>query len=258
MFLYETHMHTKEGSLCSQTPVKQMMEELAKRNYSGVIITDHFFTSTSYTPDRNLPWPEQMKVFYKSYENAYKVANDLGIDVFFGFELQMISYDILIYGVSIEYLISHPEFQRFSPVVIMNEAKLRGKGTDDVLAEAFIDLSKTVHEQGGYLTCAHPCRARPHPIDEFVLNNMDGIELYNGTYTHNHYPEIVYDAAKKYNLNIQSGSDAHSTDKLNNGVYFNKKPADIYEFISLLKQKPLLKAFQSKNKIDPENPEMVG
>ena len=42
-YLYETHMHTSEGSACGQSAGAEMARAYAENGYTGIIVTDHFF-----------------------------------------------------------------------------------------------------------------------------------------------------------------------------------------------------------------------
>ena len=56
-YLYETHMHTSEGSACGQSAGAEMARAYAENGYTGIIVTDHFFYGNT-AADRRLPWSE--------------------------------------------------------------------------------------------------------------------------------------------------------------------------------------------------------
>ena len=69
MFKYDTHIHTKEGSLCATASGSYQAEAYKDAGYTGIIITDHFFRGNT-TIRRDLPWEERIDLFCKGYENA--------------------------------------------------------------------------------------------------------------------------------------------------------------------------------------------
>ncbi len=85
MYKYETHMHTMEASACAHSGGADMADKYKAEGYTGIIVTDHFFNGNSSVP-RNLPWEERVDLYCKGYENAKKRGDEIGLDVFFGFE----------------------------------------------------------------------------------------------------------------------------------------------------------------------------
>ena len=53
-FLYETHMHTSQGSACAHSTGEEMARAYHERGYTGIIVTDHFFNGNSAVP-KDLP-----------------------------------------------------------------------------------------------------------------------------------------------------------------------------------------------------------
>ena len=84
-YKYETHCHTSEVRACAVSTAAEMVKSYAKAGYSGIIITDHFFNGNSNI-DPALPWEKKVDLFCLGYENAQKVANNLNLDIFFGWE----------------------------------------------------------------------------------------------------------------------------------------------------------------------------
>lgn len=240
-YLFETHMHTAECSRCAQTQAKDQIKTAFMKGYSGVVITDHFYPSSSYMPDRNLPWKEQIKQFSLGWEAAREEGEKLGLKVFFGLEMAFPSYDMLTYGVIPDQLEKMPELQEFSFEKLAAEKNRRQVNYDIVIGEAVDRYSKIMHDAGGYLAVAHPCRERKIEIDDYILRNVDGIETFNGSVTCHHYPKHVTAIADRENKNKQSGSDAHHFSMISGGVYFERMPRDYKDFIYLLGQNPVLK-----------------
>ena len=42
-YIYETHLHTSEGSACGVTTGAEAVRAYKKIGYSGIFVTDHFF-----------------------------------------------------------------------------------------------------------------------------------------------------------------------------------------------------------------------
>ena len=42
-YLYDTHVHTSEGSACGQNTGAEMARAYQKAGYAGIVVTDHFF-----------------------------------------------------------------------------------------------------------------------------------------------------------------------------------------------------------------------
>lgn len=49
-YIYETHLHTIEGSACGHVYGKDYITIMKDRGYSGIIVTDHFFNGNSAVP----------------------------------------------------------------------------------------------------------------------------------------------------------------------------------------------------------------
>ena len=241
MFLYDTHVHSSDMSRCAHNTAAEMCHEAKLKGYTGFVLTEHFFTNSSYNIDRTLPWDEMMKQFYASYEAAHEEGRKIDFDVLFGLEMTFPSYDILTYGLSLDFLLAHPELQNFVADKIALKSKAENKTYDEAIGEAVDEYSRLIHNAGGYLVAAHPCRCRQGIIDDYILRNVDAIEVFNGTTRHPHYPKIVNAYAEQYEKVKLAGSDAHSCDSISSGVYLPERTDDISRFIELIKEGPELK-----------------
>ena len=156
-FLYETHMHTCQGSACGRVTGREQARVYKEAGYTGIIITDHFFGGNTAV-NRELPWEERIDLFWKGYEEAKEEGDRIGLDVFFGLE-QNIHYDeYLIYGLTKEYMKAHPEMEHWNRRQQLKE----------------------VHRAGGCVIQAHPFRMRNY-MDRIRLglHFCDGIEVAN-------------------------------------------------------------------------------
>ena len=137
MFLYETHMHTCQGSRCGVSTGREHARFYHEHGYQGIIITDHFLGGNTAV-NRSLTWREQMNQFCSGYEDALNEGIRLGLDVFLGWEQTFDGDDYLFYGLDKTWLIEHPEVAQWTR------------------AEQF----KQVHIHGGCVVQAHPFRQR--------------------------------------------------------------------------------------------------
>ncbi|MDR2553238.1 MAG: PHP domain-containing protein [Treponema sp.] len=215
-FLYETHLHTRQGSACARSRGADYIKAYRDLGFTGIMVTDHFFNSN--TPlDRRIPWAEWVKGFCSGYEDARNEGEKLGVDVFFGWEETFDGDDYLVYGLDKAWLLAHPELVRWT-----REEQFR-----------------EVHRYGGCVVHAHPFRQHCY-IDAVHLAPyfIDAVEAANAG---NH--RAVYDAqaagyARILELPQTAGSDIHSINDLKKGepygVELETKLASIGGYVSLI------------------------
>lgn len=186
MFRYEMHCHTKETSKCGATDAAQMIDFYKTVGYTGVVITDHFLNGNTTVP-QDLPWAERIELFAKRYENAKKRGNEIGVDVFFGWEFSLNGSDFLTYGLDKEWLLKHENCHKLN----LNE---------------YCDL---VHADGGFIIHAHPFR-EAHYIDMIRLlpRKVDAVETFNACRTE-FENELANQYADNYSLPKMFASDNH-------------------------------------------------
>lgn len=212
-YLYETHLHTSEASLCGQVPGAEMAKIYKEAGYDGIVITDHFFYGNTAV-DRSLPWDAWVEAFCKGYENAKAEGDRIGLQVFFGWESGYQGTEFLVYGLDKQWLLAHPE--------------IRDASVEEQYA--------LVHAGGGIVIHAHPFREEPY-IKEIRLYpcHVDAVEGYNATHSsvtstshkNPHWNEKAVEYAKAHNLPITAGSDQHRTRMIGGGMVFKRKMADI-------------------------------
>ena len=134
-YLYDTHVHTSEGSACGQNTGAEMARAYQKAGYAGIVVTDHFFYGNT-AADRSLPWKDWVEQFCKGYEHAKEEGDKIGLQVFFGWESGYHGTEFLIYGLNKEWLFEHPEIK------------------DADVKEQY----ELVHAGGGIVSHAHPFR----------------------------------------------------------------------------------------------------
>lgn len=214
-YLYETHLHTSEGSACARNTGEEIARAYAKAGYTGIIITDHFYYGNTAV-DRQLPWEQWVEGYCLGYENAKKEGDRLGLQVFFGWEAGYGGPEFLIYGLDKTWLFAHPEIR------------------DATVEEQY----QLVQEGGGIVIQAHPYREASY-IREILLypDFVDGVEAYNASHSSckqaTRHPEfndraLVY--AKKHDFPMTAGSDQHSIGMLWGGMEFPRRLRDIYDF----------------------------
>jgi len=215
-FKYETHMHTAEVSACAVKFGAQQAVAYKHRGYTGVIITDHFVNGYTTCP-KDLPWDEKMKFFVTGYLEAKKMGDEIGLDVFLGWEYSIRGSDFLTYGLDLDFLLAHPNFDLLS----------------------IEKYSRLVRDNGGFIAQAHPYRdeyyvENPYPvapnlIDAVeVVNSMDRIESNKKS----------YDFAAKNNLPMQAGTDDHGRGNPGySGIILEEKAKTIFDIINAIKNK---------------------
>ena len=213
LFLYETHLHTKQSSACSIYSGAQHVRLYKEAGYSGIVVTENFFNGNSTVP-RNLLWEERVDLFCKGYEEAKEEGERLGLSVFFGWEANFRATEFLIYGLDKEWLKNHPQIM------------------DWTVEEQY----KQIHAAGGYIIHAHPFRKRPY-IEEIRLfpTCVDAVEGINIGNRNNEFDRQACAYAKKHKLPIIAGSDAHGLENYRSGIAFKRKAEDMKDFLDMIK-----------------------
>ena len=233
-YLYETHLHTSQGSACGVSMGREYINRYLDLGYTGIIVTDHFYRG--YTAvDRSLSWPRWVDAFCRGYEDAREEGARQGLDVFFGWEETYDGDDYLVYGLGREWLLGHPEIRRWT----------RKKQFDEV------------RRYGGCVVQAHPFRAR-HYISCICLSSgcVDAVEAANnGNERYEDAFALVY--ARRLGLPVTAGSDIHRALDMYAGnvfgVYLDKKLETIGDYVEAVKNNTL-----GKLKIPPGRCEFRG
>ena len=220
-FLYETHLHTCEGSPCSISPGRDYIKRYLDLGYSGIIITDHFYRGNCEV-ERSLKWKQWVHNFCIGYESAKEEGARRGLDVFFGWEETIRFVDYLVYGLDKEWLLYHPEVSRWT-------------------------IKKQYHEvkrYGGCVVQAHPFRASNHTFCAFLSPEcIDAVEVANaGNMREDDALAMAY--AKKINIPITAGSDIHYVENIRKtstfGVYLKEKMKTISDYVDSVKNNTIL------------------
>jgi hypothetical protein len=218
MFLYETHLHTWEGSACGVSPAADYIQLYIDRGFRGIMVTDHFFNSNC-TADRRLPWAEWVKRFCTGFEKAREEGARRGLDVFFGWEETFDGDDYLIYGLDREWLLEHPGMIRWTREKQFTE----------------------VHKYGGCIVHAHPFRQH-HYIHTVHLapHCIDAVETANAGNNEALYDAMADEYARILGLPAVAGSDIHNADDLLRaepyGIELAEKLSSIDDYVRLLRK----------------------
>jgi len=211
-YLYETHLHTKEGSSCGVSGGREYVQKYKDLGYSGIIITDHFFNGNCRA-DRNLPWKKWVQEYIRGYEHTKEEGSRRGFDVFFGWEETLDGNDYLIYGLDKEWLLAHPEAANWTPEEQFDE----------------------VRRYGGCVVLAHPFRFTQN-MNRISFHNVcvNAVEAANSANSQVS-DALAWSYAKKINVSATAGSDIHyAADIRPNtvfGVYLEKKMETIFDYV---------------------------
>ena len=160
-YLYETHLHTMEGSACAHCSGEEMAKACKAAGYTGIFVTDHNWGGNTAV-NRRLPWKKFVEQFAKGYEKAKAVGERIGLDVFFGWESGYRATEFLIFGLSPAWMLAHPELW------------------DASIEEQFA----LVHAGGGLVIHAHPFREEYYiPQIRLFPAHVDGVEGINATHS---------------------------------------------------------------------------
>ncbi len=221
-YLYETHLHTLQGSACAHNTGAQMARACKEYGYTGIIVTDHNWGGNTAV-DRNLLWEEWVDLFFAGYEDARAEGERIGLDVFFGYEAGYHGTEFLIYGVDKEWMKRTPE-----------------------LREATVERQYTlVHEAGGMVIHAHPFRQASYiPEIRLYPEWVDGVEGINAAHSHpkslGHYlPDYDEEAiayAREHDFPMSAGSDIHAVELFGGGVAFRRRLQSCGDYVQAILQ----------------------
>ncbi len=185
-YIFETHLHTTEASACSRTPGVEYIEYMKSLGYSGIIVTDHFFSGNSCVP-RELPWEERVNLYCSGFEHAKEAAGDRLV-VLFGIEYNFQGDEFMLYGLDKQWLLDNP----------------------DILQTDRYQLYERVHKAGGIMIQAHPFRERGYLSAIHLTPGVcDGIEVYNAA-NPDWQNALAYEYALENGFRMAAGSDIHS------------------------------------------------
>ena len=220
-YLYETHLHTCQASLCGKSTGAEHARFYKDQGYTGIIITDHFTGGNTKVPC-NLPWKQRIDWFCSGYEDALAEGQKIGLDVFFAWEQNYSNDEYLIYGPDKQWLLDHPDIEHWT----------RKKQLEEI------------HKAGGAVIQAHPFRERDY-IKYILLapDYCDGIEVANTGHGGKWRYSDVYarQYAEDYHFLVTAGSDNHNSatadPSLLMGVYLEEKLKNIKDYARLIRSR---------------------
>ena len=211
-YLYETHMHTCQASACGTSTGKEHARFYKDAGYTGIIMTDHFFGGNTAV-NRELPWEERINRFWSGYEDAKEEGDRIGLDVFFGLEQNYAGDEYLIYGLTKEYMMAHPEMAHWTRRQQLEE----------------------VHKAGGCVIQAHPFRIRGY-MSRIRLGTLfcDGIEAAN-VGNEQMDDARAFRMGKELGLVMTAGSDNHRSPVDGPyGVELEKRLTSIQDYVNII------------------------
>ena len=188
-YLYETHLHTAPVSRCAKASVRESLEFYKQLGYAGVFITNHFIDG-NMNMDKSFSYEERINFYFSDYEEGARLAEEIGIAVFCGVESTYKGTDFLVYGLSKEWYLAHPEIEG------MKKSQ----------------MFSLMMESGALLIQAHPFREASY-IDHIRLfpRHMHGVEVHNAGISNGEFCNaMAAHYAKSYGLLPFAGSDNHS------------------------------------------------
>lgn len=223
-YLYETHLHTSQGSACAHNTGYEMAKAAHEFGYAGIIVTDHNWGGNTAV-DRGLPWEDWVYRFAEGYRDARRYADEYdNFDVFFGYEAGFNATEFLIYGISPEWMAAHPQ--------------LREMNLEEHL--------RFVRNAGGMAIHAHPFREERYiPQIRLFPELVDGVESVNANHScsrrlsrhREEYDQRAIAYAREHSLFMSAGSDMHSHQLLGGGVALKHRLHSIEDFCNVIQTK---------------------
>ena len=214
-YLYETHLHTSQGSACGVSRGRDYVQSYQDLGYTGIIVTDHFFGGNCAI-NRKLPWENFVNGFCRGYEEAREEGARRGLNVFFGWEQTFEGDDYLVYGLDKEWLLKHPEVCHWTRKEQIEE----------------------VRRYGGCVVQAHPFRQYYYIYRLRLSSCVDGVEAANSG-NERAYDALAWAYAKKVKVTATAGSDIHSVEDIRPdsvfGVYLDKKMETISDYVDAVR-----------------------
>ena len=196
MYKYELHAHTAECDKFARVSGAEMVKMYRDAGYSGIVITDHYFSLFFEWFKDELDFYDHKKImdrFLKGYYSARNEGEKTGFSVICGAEVRFDNTvnDYLVYGL---------EENDFYNLPILN----RLRSIDELIC---------VLPENTLVVQAHPFR------DNMTVCNpapIFGIEVYNGG-TEKFRNEMAKIYANHYGKAVISGSDFHAKEHLARG-----------------------------------------
>lgn len=215
MYRYETHLHSSPVSKCGGYSVRDNMEFYKEIGYDGIFLTNHFLDA-NIGCDRTLPYAEQIEFFFTDVEEGERIADEVGIKFFWGVETSYLGTDFLVYGLSKEWYLAHPEIMSITRKEMLE--MMAKDGALIVQAHPFREASYIDH-----------VRLFPYHVHAVEIDNCGNRDFQN---------DMARMYAECYHLPFSAGSDNHNSrfaDRLA-GVEFDTPIENIDDFIERIKR----------------------
>lgn len=216
MYKYETHLHSSPASKCGSYSVRENLEFYKKMGYDGVFLTNHFINA-NIGCDRTLPYEDQVEFFFKDIEEGERIADEVGIKFFWGVETSYLATDFLIYGLSKEWYLEHPEIVKVGPK----------------------EMLTIFAEHGALIVHAHPFRHASY-IDHIRLlpGEVHAVEVDNAA-NKEQQNEMALLYANCYGIHHCAGSDNHIAGHMHRlaGMEFEEPITSIEDFVQRMKRR---------------------
>lgn len=211
-YKFDTHVHTKETSVCAQVEAREVVRLYKNAGFEGIIITDHYYESFFQSIEKP-SWEDKIDCYLRGYKNAVDEGTKIGFTVLLGIELRFLenANDYLVYGLTEEFLKENPELYKLG-------------------LKSFKEL---IEKKDILIFQAHPYRPRMVVADPRLIH---GLEVFNGNPRHESKNDKALLYAKEHGLMLSSGSDFHSVEDLaRGGIAFSKKITSSKEFVQEMK-----------------------
>lgn len=186
LYITETHCHTSEVSRCANENAKDTADKYAAAGYTTVVLTNHLSDSTEAFRCGNND--KGIEDFIAGYHEFRTAANGR-FHTLLGAEIRLTGRgmnDYLLFGVTEDFLRSNTDILNYSPK----------------------DLHNVCSEHGILIIQAHPFRIG---MKISRIQDIDGIEVFNGHPNHQSHNDIADRWANYYHLIKTAGSDHHNT-----------------------------------------------
>lgn len=217
-YRYEMHMHTRESSWCGQVPGARAAALHAEAGYDGICVTDHYFRAAiDALPARRDA--DRVRMWLNGFNAVYDEGRRQGLQVLLCMELRFDENpnDYLVYGMTEDLLIRHPDLYTMNPST----------------------FSPFAERHGLFFAQAHPYRNMCVPA---MPCDLHGIEVFNGNRRHDsHNDRALALAEGNPHLIRLSGSDFHQeTDLAGASMQFEEKLTDSPSMARALREDRIL------------------
>ena len=223
MYKLEMHLHTLNQSPCAETDEKTIAALYSEHGYQGIVCTNHYVSYLCEHYYKKTTPRENAEYYLQGYYSLKEECGKYGIDVFFGMELLIdeLTYykenppkaELLIYGISPEWLLAHPY---------------------DLFPMSLKEVSDLCKRENWILGQSHPYRSFITVLDPALL---EAAEVYNGHPGHDSRNDKALAFADEHGLLYTAGSDFHFPDAIGSGVLLENAVHTNEELVAELRKR---------------------